>query len=145
MPYAESVGAFKELQDEGKVRWVGISNANVAQIEEALGIVDVVAVQNQLVLDFTGPMGRGEVDVCARARDRVPALVAARRHRQRASGTARDAAVSAAAEAHGVSPQQVGARVAAGAEPGGDPDPGRVAPGDDPATRRARPSWSSQR
>ena len=27
VPYAESIGALKELQDEGKVRWVGISNA----------------------------------------------------------------------------------------------------------------------
>src|SRR5215216_3897492 len=61
VPYAESVGAFKELQEEGKVRWVGISNASVEQIEEALGIVDVVAVQNQLALNFTGPIERGEV------------------------------------------------------------------------------------
>jgi aryl-alcohol dehydrogenase-like predicted oxidoreductase len=64
VPYAESIGAFKELQDAGKVRFVGISNASVEQIEEALGIVDVVSVQNQLSLDFTGPITRGEVDVC---------------------------------------------------------------------------------
>ena len=42
MPYAESIGAFKQLQDEGKVRWVGVSNASVEQLEVALGIVDVV-------------------------------------------------------------------------------------------------------
>src|ERR671921_434459 len=65
VPYAETIGAFKELQDEGKVRWVGISNANVEQIEEALGIVDVAAVQNQLALNFAGPIGRGEVQLCA--------------------------------------------------------------------------------
>src|SRR5215217_2025151 len=53
VPYAESIGTFKELQDEGKVRWVGVSNATVAQLEEALGIVDVVAVQNQLSLRYT--------------------------------------------------------------------------------------------
>src|SRR5215210_2481184 len=34
--YAESVGAFKELQDEGKVRWVGLSNCTVEQLEESL-------------------------------------------------------------------------------------------------------------
>src|SRR3954452_1155231 len=33
VPYAEKIGAIKELQDEGKVRWVGISNASAAQIE----------------------------------------------------------------------------------------------------------------
>jgi aryl-alcohol dehydrogenase-like predicted oxidoreductase len=64
VPYAETIGAFKELQDEGKVRFVGISNANIEQIEEALGIVDAVSVQNQLSLEFTGPIERGEVDYC---------------------------------------------------------------------------------
>src|SRR5918994_6439836 len=64
VPYAESIGAFRELQDEGKVRWVGISNASVEQLEEALRIVEVVAVQNQLALDFTSPVSRGELAAC---------------------------------------------------------------------------------
>src|SRR5829696_7520144 len=42
VPYAESIGAFRELQDEGKVRWVGISNATVDQLEEARSIVEIV-------------------------------------------------------------------------------------------------------
>ena len=64
VPYAETIGAFKELQDEGKIRWVGVSNANVDQIEEACSIVDVVAVQNQLSLEYTSPIGKGEVKLC---------------------------------------------------------------------------------
>ena len=64
MPYAESIGTFKELQDEGKVRWVGISNATVDQLEEALGIVDIVSVQNQLSLAYTAPIAKGEVQAC---------------------------------------------------------------------------------
>jgi aryl-alcohol dehydrogenase-like predicted oxidoreductase len=106
VPYAESVGAFKELQDEGKVRWVGISNASVEQIEEALGIVDVVAVQNQLALNFTGPIERGEVAFCD---ERGIAFLpwSPLGGIGRAEGTARNTAVAGAAEAHGVSPQQV--------------------------------------
>ena len=46
------------------MRWVGISNATVDQLEEALGIVDVVSVQNQLSLDYTGPIAKGEVQAC---------------------------------------------------------------------------------
>ena len=61
VPYAETVGAFKQLQDEGKVRWVGLSNCTVEQLEEALGIVDLVSVQNQLALDFTSPLPKGEL------------------------------------------------------------------------------------
>ena len=64
VPYAESVGAFKELQDEGKVRWVGLSNCTVEQLEESLEIVEIVSVQNQLSLGFTSPLAKGEVDAC---------------------------------------------------------------------------------
>jgi aryl-alcohol dehydrogenase-like predicted oxidoreductase len=61
VPFAESVGALKDLQVEGKVRWVGLSNVTVEQLEEARSIVDVVAVQNQLALDFPSPLAKGEV------------------------------------------------------------------------------------
>src|SRR3954449_13192250 len=61
VPYAETVGAFKELQEEGKVRWIGLSNANLDQLEEALKIAEIVAVQNQLSLEFTSPLAKGEV------------------------------------------------------------------------------------
>src|SRR3954451_4408583 len=64
VPYAESIGALKELQDDGKIRWIGLSNASTDQIEEACGIADVVAVQNQLSLEFPGPLARHEVALC---------------------------------------------------------------------------------
>ena len=106
VPYAESIGAFKELQDEGKVRWVGISNATVDQIEEALGIVDVVSVQNQLSLGYTAPIAKGEVQACA---ERGIAFLAWSPLGGIGSADAAAAIgpVTAAAQAHGVSPQQV--------------------------------------
>jgi aryl-alcohol dehydrogenase-like predicted oxidoreductase len=64
VPYEETIGAFKELKDEGKVRWIGISNANVEQIELTRSMVDLVAVQNQLSLEYTDPIGKGEVELC---------------------------------------------------------------------------------
>ena len=51
VPYAESVGALKELQDEGKIEHVGISNVSVDQLNEARGIVEVVTVQNRYNLE----------------------------------------------------------------------------------------------
>ncbi len=127
VPYAESVGAFKELQDEGKVRWVGISNANVEQIEEALGIVDVVAVQNQLALNYPGPIGRGEVELCAE-RDIAFLPWSPLGGIGKAEGTARNAAVGAAADAHGVSPQQVVLAWLLGLSPTVIPIPGSTRP-----------------
>jgi aryl-alcohol dehydrogenase-like predicted oxidoreductase len=50
VPYEESVGAIKELQDEGKVNQVGVSNVSVEQLATARRIVDVVSVQNRFNL-----------------------------------------------------------------------------------------------
>ena len=106
VPYAESIGTFKELQDEGKVRWVGISNATVEQLEEALAIVDVVSVQNQLSLGYTGPIHKGELQACT---DRGIAFLAWSPLGGIGSSDSAGAndAVNAIAETHGVSPQRV--------------------------------------
>jgi aryl-alcohol dehydrogenase-like predicted oxidoreductase len=107
VPYAETIGAFKELQDEGKVRWVGISNANVEQIELACSIADVVAVQNQLSLEYTHPIGNGEVALCEqRGIAFLPwsPLGGISSASEAAGG---HGAVREAAASHGVSPQQV--------------------------------------
>jgi aryl-alcohol dehydrogenase-like predicted oxidoreductase len=49
VPYAESVGALAELLDEGKIEMAGISNATVAQIDEANRVLSgrLVSVQNE--------------------------------------------------------------------------------------------------
>ena len=62
VPLADSVGALKELQDEGKIRHVGLSNVNAEQLAEAQQIVDVVSVQNRY---SAGDRGSEEVlDKC---------------------------------------------------------------------------------
>jgi aryl-alcohol dehydrogenase-like predicted oxidoreductase len=50
VPYAESVGAIRDLLDEGKIQQAGISNANPDQIRLANDILGgrLVSVQNQL-------------------------------------------------------------------------------------------------
>src|SRR3954452_24547940 len=50
VPYEETVGAAKELQDEGKIRHVGVCNVGLAELETARAIVDVVSVQNRYSL-----------------------------------------------------------------------------------------------
>ena len=50
VPYEESVGALKELRDEGKIRHVAVSNVNMERLAIARGIVDVAVVQNQYSL-----------------------------------------------------------------------------------------------
>lgn len=49
VPYAESVGVLAELLDQGKILMAGISNATVAQIDEADEVLSgrLVSVQNE--------------------------------------------------------------------------------------------------
>jgi aryl-alcohol dehydrogenase-like predicted oxidoreductase len=51
VPYEDSVGALQELQDEGKIRHVGISNVSVEELVQARGVVEVVTVQNRYNLE----------------------------------------------------------------------------------------------
>ncbi len=50
VPYEDSIGELKELQDEGKVNQIGVSNVSLEQLATARGIVDVVSVQNRFNL-----------------------------------------------------------------------------------------------
>jgi pyridoxine 4-dehydrogenase len=50
VPLEDSLGALKELQDEGKIRHIGVSNVSVDELERARAVVDVVSVQNRFNL-----------------------------------------------------------------------------------------------
>jgi aryl-alcohol dehydrogenase-like predicted oxidoreductase len=102
VPYGDSVGALRELQDEGKIRHVGISNVSLEQLAEARAIVEVVTVQNRYNLEdrrsedvleacereqigflpwvplATGRLAEpgGPLDRIARERDATPAQIA---------------------------------------------------------------------
>jgi len=102
VPYEDSVGALKELQDEGKIRHVGVSNVSVEELEQARAIVEVVTVQNRYNLEdrdsedvleaceaasigfipwFPLAVGRlaepgGPLDAIAREHDATPAQIA---------------------------------------------------------------------
>lgn len=46
VPVEESLGALKDLQTQGKIRHIGLSEVSVEELEHAQTIVDVVSVQN---------------------------------------------------------------------------------------------------
>jgi len=54
VPWADSIGAIRDLLDAGKIRMAGVSNANPAQIREAQDILGgrLVSVQNQFSPSF---------------------------------------------------------------------------------------------
>lgn len=47
VPLEESVGGLKDLQDEGKIRHIGLSEVTVEQIKRAQAIAPIVSVQNR--------------------------------------------------------------------------------------------------
>jgi pyridoxine 4-dehydrogenase len=102
VPLEDSMGALKELRDEGKIRHVGVSNVSLDELERARAVVEVATVQNRYnlaerssedVLDaceeadigfipwFPLAIGRlaepgGPLDNGARARDATPGQIA---------------------------------------------------------------------
>jgi pyridoxine 4-dehydrogenase len=102
VPLEDSLGALKELQDEGKIRHIGVSNVSLDEFELARELIDVVTVQNRYnlvdrhaedVLDAcqdagigfipwfplaTGDLAKsgGPLDEVARAHDATPGQVA---------------------------------------------------------------------
>jgi len=62
--YEDSIGALAELQAEGKVRQVGIGNASVDQILQAMAVVEVASVQNEFSPAFRTSLP--EIELCAR-------------------------------------------------------------------------------
>jgi aryl-alcohol dehydrogenase-like predicted oxidoreductase len=105
VPFAETVGALRDLRDAGKVRHVGLSNVTVAQVEQALAIVEVEAVQNELSFRYLDPLRNGEVEACTRRR--IAFLPWSPLGGVGNAGDVRVAAVLEIARRRGVSPQQV--------------------------------------
>ncbi|MCD0443208.1 aldo/keto reductase [Glycomyces sp. A-F 0318] len=66
VPYADSIGAIRDLLDEGVIELAGISNADVAQIDEANEILGgrLASVQNQFSPRFRS--SEGELEHCAK-------------------------------------------------------------------------------
>ncbi|MEO6792111.1 MAG: aldo/keto reductase, partial [Ornithinibacter sp.] len=107
VPYAESVGALAELLDEGVIARAGVSNATVAQIDEANEVLGgrLASVQNQFSPKFRS--SREELEHCA-------ALGVAFLPWSPLGGISKaselgsnHSAFEGVAKAHGVSPQQV--------------------------------------
>jgi aryl-alcohol dehydrogenase-like predicted oxidoreductase len=66
MVYADAIANFKALQDEGKIKAVGISNANVEEIQVAIDVLGdggLVSVQNEFSPKFR--CSEDELDFCA--------------------------------------------------------------------------------
>lgn len=106
VPYAESIGAFRDLKDQGKVRFVGISNVTVAEIDEAHAIVPIAVVQNRLNPFFREALDTGVVAHCAKRGIGFLAYSPVGGGRLNKKLPAHPT-VAALAERHGASPHQV--------------------------------------
>lgn len=47
VPVEESLGAIKKLQEQGKIRYVGLSEVKPHEIDQARKVIEIVSVQNQ--------------------------------------------------------------------------------------------------
>jgi aryl-alcohol dehydrogenase-like predicted oxidoreductase len=72
VPFAESIGALKDLQNEGKIRHIGVSSVTLEQLAVARSIADISTVQNRL--DFSNSPLAGHAQRVRDARDRIHPL-----------------------------------------------------------------------
>ncbi len=105
-PWRTSVRALARLVDEGVVRHVGLSNVNRWQLDEALELAPVAAVEVALSVYDDRALRGGIVERCA---ERGIAVIA---HSplggpRRAAGLARRRTLADVADAHGVAPGEV--------------------------------------
>jgi pyridoxine 4-dehydrogenase len=100
VPYAETVGAFRDLQQAGLVRHVGVSNVNVEQLAEARSIVEVVSVQNRY--NLTDRESEPVLEACDR--ESLPFIP----WYPLATGKLAGDAIKRVAERRGLTPMQVG-------------------------------------
>lgn len=107
VPYAESVGAIRDLLDAGKIRFAGISNATVSQIREANEILGgrLVSVQNQFSPAFRS--SEPELAYCAEHGIAFLAWSPLGGIARAGELGSRFAAFAEVGRAHGVSAQQV--------------------------------------
>ena len=61
-PLEDSLAAIKQYQDSGNIRYVGISNVGIEQIERAREVVAITAVQNHY--NLSEPRHEDVVDYC---------------------------------------------------------------------------------
>lgn len=105
VPLGESLGALIDLQQEGKIRDIGVCNVNCEQLKEALVLTSVATVQNRYNI-----AERDSADVLADCeRERIGfipwfPLMAGKLSGQLASG---DRPISEIAASHGATPAQV--------------------------------------
>jgi aryl-alcohol dehydrogenase-like predicted oxidoreductase len=64
VPLADQIGELKQLQDEGKIVAIGLSEVTVDQIERSRRIAEIATVQNRY--NLTDPTSEDVVDYCTR-------------------------------------------------------------------------------
>ncbi len=63
-PFTESLGALVDLQSEGKIRHIGVSNISESQLLEALKLITVASVQN--LYNLSDRTSERIVDLCSK-------------------------------------------------------------------------------
>ena len=107
VPYADSIGAIRDLLDDGVIRLAGISNANPEQIREAYEILGgrLASVQNQYSPAFRS--SQAELDLCTELGVAFLSWSPLGGIKSAAALGTRFAPFQQVADAHGVSPQVV--------------------------------------
>ncbi|HSY25371.1 MAG TPA: aldo/keto reductase [Polyangiaceae bacterium] len=104
--YVDSVGALVDLQREGKIQHIGLSNVDVGQIKDAQSAGVIRMVQNRCNLFDPFPFTNGVVDYCLRQNIAFVAHSPLGGHKGHVRAD-ENAAIKAVAERRGLTPHEV--------------------------------------
>ena len=100
VPLEESLGFLADMQKQGKIRHIGLSNVNEQQLKQAQQVVEVVSVQN--LYNLTNRSSESLIDVTNKQNiGFIPWFPLA------TGNLAKDSKLSQIAEKHGATPAQV--------------------------------------
>jgi pyridoxine 4-dehydrogenase len=100
VPFEDSVGMLVELNNEGKIRHIGLSNVTEAQLDQAMRLTPIVSVQNRY-----SPVDRGSESMVDRCE--VESMAFLPWAPIEGGSIDRDAVVARVAKAHDATPHQV--------------------------------------
>jgi pyridoxine 4-dehydrogenase len=101
VPIEDSIGALVDLQREGKIRYIGVSNVSAAELSRARAVAEVVSVQNSY--NLRDRSSEALVDFCAHAEIAFIAFYPLAKGRLAAPGSL----LARIAERHDATPAQI--------------------------------------
>lgn len=64
VPFEDSLGELVRLKEEGKIRYIGLSNVSLEELQRGMALTEIACVQNQFNLSQRDDLDNGLIEFC---------------------------------------------------------------------------------